>query len=157
MWMKDIGSKLFNIRSSKINNCKKDEIPETFDSEYYLDQLDPSKRNKFIHVTTQKLERITFKMKKIIYTIEVRTMKKEMMLKITMGRTMRRIIEKFHWMFQQKKCFLQKRQDYSVQCLRSKTPKNSWFWRSICIIYQMFHIRQYFIMTPPPSHRHTHS
>ena len=94
--MKDIGSKLFNIRSSKINNCKKDEIPETFDSEYYLDQLDPSKRNKFIHVTTQKLERITFKMKKIIYTIEVRTMKKEMMLKITTGRTMRRIIEKFH-------------------------------------------------------------
>ena len=62
--MKDIGSKLFNIRSSKINNCKKNEIPETFDSEYCLDQLDPSKRNEFIHVTTQKLERITFKMKK---------------------------------------------------------------------------------------------
>ena len=35
----------------KINNCKKDEVPETFDSEYYLDQLDPSKRMKFIDVT----------------------------------------------------------------------------------------------------------
>ena len=53
--MKDIGSKLFRKRSShclnKINNCKKDEVPETFDSENYLDQLDPSKRMKFIHVT----------------------------------------------------------------------------------------------------------
>ena len=49
--MKGIGSKLFNIRSSKINNCKKNEIPEKFDSEYYLDQLDPSKENKFIQVT----------------------------------------------------------------------------------------------------------
>lgn len=36
---------------NKINNCKKDEVPETFDSENYLDQLDPSKRMKFIHVT----------------------------------------------------------------------------------------------------------
>ena len=48
-------SKLFHKRSShrliKINNCKKDEVPETFDSEYYLDQLDPSKRMKFIDVT----------------------------------------------------------------------------------------------------------
>ena len=55
VWMKDIGSKLFNVRSShclnKINICKKNEIPETFDSECYLDQLDPSKRKKFIHVT----------------------------------------------------------------------------------------------------------
>ena len=52
--MKDMGTKLFDVRSSywlnKIN-CKKNEIPETFDSEYYLDQLDPSKRKKFIHVT----------------------------------------------------------------------------------------------------------
>ena len=55
VWMKNIGSKLFDVRSSrrlnKINICKKNEIPETFDSEYYLDQLDLSKRNKFIHVT----------------------------------------------------------------------------------------------------------
>ena len=36
---------------NEINICKKNEIPETFDSEYYLDQLDPSKRNIFIHVT----------------------------------------------------------------------------------------------------------
>ena len=55
VWMKDIGSKLFDIRSShclnKINNCKKDEKPETFENEYYLDQLDPSKRKKFVQVT----------------------------------------------------------------------------------------------------------
>ena len=53
--MKDIGSKIFNVRSShclnKINICKTNEILETFDSEYYLDQLDPSKRKKFIYVT----------------------------------------------------------------------------------------------------------
>lgn len=52
--MKDIGSKLFDVRSShrlnKINICKKNKIPETFDSQYYLDQLDPSMRKKFIHV-----------------------------------------------------------------------------------------------------------
>ena len=51
MSMKGIGGKLFNIMSSKINNCNKNETPETFDSEYYLDQLDPSKRKKVIHVT----------------------------------------------------------------------------------------------------------
>ena len=55
VWMKNIGTKLFRKRSShrlnKINNCKEDEVPETFDSEYYLDQLDLSKRMKFIHVT----------------------------------------------------------------------------------------------------------
>ena len=36
---------------NKINICKTNEILETFDSEYYLDQLDPSKRKKFIYVT----------------------------------------------------------------------------------------------------------
>ena len=53
--MKDVGSKLFDIWSShhlnKINDCKNSEIPEAFDSEHYLDQLDPSKKKKFIHVT----------------------------------------------------------------------------------------------------------
>ena len=53
--MKDVGSKLFDIWSShhlnKTNDCKNDEIPEAFNSEYYLDQLDPSKKKKFIHVT----------------------------------------------------------------------------------------------------------
>ena len=60
--MKDIGSKLFDARSSqclnKINICKKNEIPETFDSEYYLDQLDPSKRKKFIHIMKMTKEYI---------------------------------------------------------------------------------------------------
>ena len=60
VWMKDSGSKLFNVRSSyrlnKINVCKKNEIPETFDSEYYLDQLDPPKRKKLIHVTKMTKE-----------------------------------------------------------------------------------------------------
>ena len=55
MWMKDIGSKVFNTRPSyclnKNNNCKNQEIPETFDIEYYLDQLDPPKRGKFTQVT----------------------------------------------------------------------------------------------------------
>ena len=42
--MKDIGSKHFDVRSfhrlNKIDICKKNEIPETFDSEYYLNQLE---------------------------------------------------------------------------------------------------------------------
>lgn len=132
-WMKGIGSKPFTIRFShrlnKTNNCKKDEIPEKIDSEYYLDHLDPSKRKKFIHETkvtkeymeeeqqkqlklarklTRELsvrgkggqprncETTTSKMNERRQAMEVRTVKKEMMLKIMMGRTMMSIIEKLH-------------------------------------------------------------
>ena len=60
VWMKNIDIKVFNIRSSnrlnKINNCKKDELPKTFDSGYYLDQLNPSMRKKFILVTKMTKE-----------------------------------------------------------------------------------------------------
>ena len=59
------------------------------------------------------------KTKKLMKTMEVRAMKKEMVLKITMGRKMTKIIEKFHGIFRQVKYFLQKRQGYPVQCLRN--------------------------------------
>ena len=54
VWMEDYGSKLFDVLSHhclrNIENCKKNEVPETFDSEYYFDQVNPSQRKQFIHI-----------------------------------------------------------------------------------------------------------
>ena len=107
-------------------------------SEYYFDQLDPSKRKKLIHhvrkVTKQYKEEEWQKQLKLSRTLahelsakgvntevggnNIQDQKtdvndggkddeKEIMLKITMGRTMMKVIEKFHWIFQQMKRFLQ--------------------------------------------------